>query len=87
MSYTHVNDSSPIARKRHVCMGCGESIAPGEKYLRRFGFGEYGPQTDTWHFECEQFAFGDGDSIWESSPGAFSRKEAIEYRKSLEESK
>lgn len=79
MNYHHVNDTSPKARNRYLCVGCGEFIDVGELHLKRFGYGEAGPQSDRWHFECEEYAFADGECVYESSPGCFSRDEAKSY--------
>lgn len=34
---------SPTARKHHSCDDCGRTVNPGEKYMRQFVIGDYGP--------------------------------------------
>ncbi len=77
MGWAHLSDTFPKARKRYRCVGCWEFIEIGEKHLARRAIDDDGPCTCRWHPECEEFAFSDGDPIYDSAPGAFSRKEAL----------
>lgn len=54
MSWMHVEDTKPKARKRHVCLLCGFGIEVGEVYVRRFGFGDEGPCSFEMHVRCER---------------------------------
>lgn len=54
MSYTLLSESHPVARKKHRCIWCGESIQPGEKYRRERGVFDGNMQDFAWHPECAQ---------------------------------
>ena len=81
MSWTHFRDEHPRARKPYICCGCGTRIEIGEIHLYRVGAWQGdGLTTSRWHPECERFAFSDpSEPIYESPPGCFSRKEAMEH--------
>lgn len=53
MSWSHVEDRIHVARKRHVCVLCGQHILPGTQYLTRFGYDDDGPIRSCMHIDCE----------------------------------
>lgn len=67
MSYTHLSDSRPIARKQHRCIWCAQFIEVGEQYERTASIYDGEFQNDAWHLECraamleEMAAFGGGE--------------------------
>jgi len=52
MAYTHIGESSPIARKQHRCIWCAQFIEVGEKYERTASIYDGEFQSDAWHPEC-----------------------------------
>jgi hypothetical protein len=50
---TTLADEWPVARKEHVCIWCGETIAKGERYRRWRGVWEGEAITNKWHKECD----------------------------------
>lgn len=77
MSWTHLSDKEPKARKRYRCQGCWEFIEIGEKHLHRTGVMDGTMVSARWHPECEEYAFSDGNDEYESPPGCFCRAEAL----------
>lgn len=74
MSWQHIEDKLVKARKPHRCYCCGQAIAIGEIYLRRFGYGEDGPQSFRFHPECEKETRDWDEGDWETfCPGDFKR--------------
>jgi hypothetical protein len=59
VSYTLLSESTPVARKAHRCIWCGERIAVGERYTheRSIYDGEF--QNHHWHPECRADANAD----------------------------
>jgi hypothetical protein len=53
MSWTHLNDTKPRARKPHRCELCGLPITKGEVHVARRGIGDDGPCTFRMHIDCE----------------------------------
>lgn len=51
--YTLLGETFPVARKRHRCIWCGESILPGEKYRRERSVYDGSMQDHKWHVECD----------------------------------
>lgn len=82
MSWTHLSDTRPKARKRYRCVGCWEAIEPGEQHLYRTGVLDGQMVCARWHPECEAYAFMDGDDVYDGVPGQFTRAEAITEAKS-----
>jgi len=56
MSYSLIKETWPVARKRHKCIWCGESILPSEKHRHEISnyCGEL--QDHRWHAECDEAA-------------------------------
>ncbi len=59
MSWTHLRDTNPKAKKEHKCFLCGEKILVGEKYISRSGIDDVGLTSFAMHVECE-----DGTKDW-----------------------
>jgi hypothetical protein len=76
VSWTHLRDTFPKARKRYRCVGCWELIEVGEKHLFRTGVMDGAMVSVRWHPECEEYAFSDGNEEYDSPPGCFTRAEA-----------
>ena len=53
MAWYHVEDRTVTARKRHVCLLCGQYISVGTRYVSRFGFDNEGPLRTCMHVDCE----------------------------------
>lgn len=66
MSWHHVEDTTPRARKPHRCYVCGDPILVGEKHVRRFGYHEEGPISIRMHVECEKKTENWDTFDWES---------------------
>lgn len=49
---TELLNSTPIARKEHVCSWCGEGIPKGEAYHRWTGVFDDDFQSNATHLEC-----------------------------------
>jgi hypothetical protein len=54
--YTLLAESFQVARKRHRCIWCGESILPGETYRRERSVYDGEMQNFAWHPECSEAA-------------------------------
>lgn len=67
MSWTHLNDSTPVARKPHQCYLCEHEIPVGEKHLCRTGIdGEVRrPVTFRMHLGCHELTKGWDEDDWE----------------------
>jgi hypothetical protein len=44
--------TTPVAKKDHRCIWCGESIPTGEKHHKQFGRFDGEIQTNRYHDEC-----------------------------------
>lgn len=66
MSWTHLSDSTPVARKPHRCYLCEGEIPKGEKHLCRTGIdGEAGrPVTFRMHLGCHELTKGWDEDDW-----------------------
>lgn len=53
MNFNLISESSPVVRKVHRCVWCGEDINKGEKYHARTYTFE-GLQNDKAHLDCKQ---------------------------------
>lgn len=65
MSWTHLSDERPKARKAHVCYLCGRPIAVGEQHIRRVGVNEDGLFASRMHITCEALTAGWDEDSWE----------------------
>lgn len=52
MGYTLIHETTQKAAKRYVCIWCGESILPGNTYVREFSVYDGDTQKHKWHPEC-----------------------------------
>lgn len=53
MSWTHLRDERPKARKAYRCFLCGEPIPVGEVHVSRAGVRDDGLETFRMHIECK----------------------------------
>lgn len=77
MSWTHLRDTEPVARKRFHCFVCSEPIEIGEKCLARTGIGDWGPCTFRMHLECVEQTLDWHETDWEchdADPGLRPKK-------------
>jgi hypothetical protein len=51
MHYTHLSNTTPVARKIYPCVWCNEKILLGEKHVKEVGTYD-GFQSNRWHNEC-----------------------------------
>lgn len=65
MTWTHIKERRPIARKQHVCELCGREIFPGRRYVVRFGYGDGRPVRFMMHEHCEYQTRGWDLMDWE----------------------
>ena len=56
MSYTLISETTPVAKKAHICIWCGEKIIPGQCYVRERSVYDGEPQSHKWHTECRAAA-------------------------------
>lgn len=79
MSWTHLSDTQPRARKTYPCRVCLENIEVGEKHVARRGVGDEGPVTIRFHDECERITKSWDLMTWETHcPGDCTRQEVRE---------
>lgn len=64
MSYTHLEDTQPKARKRYVCELCRDPIEQGTVHIARRGIGEEGPETCRMHIDCEKLTHDWEEEDW-----------------------
>jgi hypothetical protein len=66
MSWTHIEDTTPTARKPYKCYLCGLPIAKGEKHVKRYGIIEGEGRVSTrMHIACEALTRHWEDVDWE----------------------
>lgn len=53
MSWTHLSDTKPKARKRYNCELCGQPIEPGQQHVARRGVCDGDMVTARMHIYCE----------------------------------
>ena len=61
MYWTHIATDHHTAHKQHVCIWCGESIVPGERYVKTCGVVETEFQVSKYHTECYDAMIDDAD--------------------------
>ena len=54
MSWTHIQDTTPKARKEYECLLCGMKIPKGAVHTARSGVGDDGFDTFRMHHACEE---------------------------------
>lgn len=80
MSWTHLRDSRPVARKTHQCSLCEYPIPAGERHVYRTGTLDGELSTDRMHGRCAELA----DRTYEDD-GDWGCHDAAEFRRVLEE--
>jgi len=79
VSWRHLKDSEPVARRDHSCFLCGQQIPAGEQYVRRVGFDDRELVTTTMHTECDVETWDWDQTDWETfSPGELERPRGVE---------
>jgi len=69
MSWIHLSDTLPKARKQYRCELCGVEIPKGMEHVARRGIGDDGPITFRMHKPCEVVTRDWDESDWESCCG------------------
>ena len=71
--WTHIEDTTPKARKNHRCYLCGLMIPKGLEHVKRFGAdsGE-GLSSFRMHYQCERVAQAWSQDDWERMPDEWS---------------
>ena len=65
MSWKHLEDTTPKARKKYRCHLCGLSIDAGDKYIKRTGVdGEF--IMTRMHIKCEKLTDNWNENDWEN---------------------
>ena len=77
----HCTDPETLtARKRHICMSCGEPVNQGEQYMRWRCYDSGDVGTVKMHPECHAMhcndASGFGGGPWEFTPFSHERPKA-----------
>lgn len=54
MTYHLLSDRTRTAKKRHICIWCGEAIEPGTRYREERSVYEGNMQLHRWHLECDE---------------------------------
>lgn len=65
MAWTHLRDTTPKARKSHVCDLCGKPIFAGEAHIYRRGIRDGEFVASRMHSQCEAVTRGWSDDDWE----------------------
>jgi hypothetical protein len=76
MSWRHISDETPTARKPHECFLCGLPIAKGERHVKRRGSNDGVPITFRMHARCNEVAAAWDEDDWlimSGEHGAFRR--------------
>jgi len=76
MSWTHIEDTTPKARKEHRCILCELPIEKGVVHVARFGVDDDGKVKVRMHIECEKATEGWSYEDWEVN-------DAYEFRHNL----
>lgn len=66
MSWQHLNDKTPRARRRYRCYLCGAAIEIGEVYLRRTGVADCAMVSAKMHITCEEKTREWDEMDWET---------------------
>lgn len=83
MSWTHLSDTQPKARKRHWCCLCEHAIDIGTVHVARRGIGDDGPLTMRMHTACESVAHDWSQLDWECHDASEFR-EVLKLRTNLD---
>jgi hypothetical protein len=79
MSWTHLRDETPKARKGYSCCLCGDPIRVGDQHVKRVGINEDGMEVSRMHTRCEAATENWDMTDWECFDGP-----SVEFRESLE---
>lgn len=72
MSWTHLSDTKPRAKKRHMCCLCERGIEPGAVHIARRGISDGQAITTRMHIACEALTKSWDEGDWEcSDPSTF----------------
>lgn len=83
--WTHLEDTTPRARKPYQCYLCCGPIAIGEQHVKRAGIWEGEPISQRMHTACEKLTHKWDEGDWESfSPGDSGFREELEEAKRKE---
>lgn len=75
MSWTHLEDSTPVARKPHRCYLCNLRIEKGERHTKRTGVNDDGLDSVRMHTACVAITADWDEDAWESiDPSEFRRE-------------
>jgi len=83
MSWTHLSDTNPKARKDHFCELCERIILKGTVHVARRGIGDGGPCTIRMHIACEIVSRGFDIDEWENLDPSEFRKDMEDREKVL----
>lgn len=64
MTWRYIEDRRPVARKKHRCYLCDRIILAGDRYVKRFGVGEDGPDSFAMHEACESLTAEWDEDNW-----------------------
>jgi hypothetical protein len=78
MSWIHIEDTTPKARKDYRCLLCERLIPKGIIHVARFGVGDEGKVKVRMHTACELMTRKWGVEEWEN-------QDPYEFRKEMEE--
>ena len=77
MSYQLIRETFPVARVKHRCIWCGQSVLVGEKH--RHEISKYDELQDfRWHLECVEAAKAYFKSSWEEEFSAYENDRPVE---------
>lgn len=79
MSWIHLEDSTPVARKPHRCYLCGLGIEQGERHVKRAGIGDDGPHSVRMHSACVEVTGGWDEDAWDCIDPSEFRIELAEF--------
>lgn len=77
MSWKHIRDATPVARREHQCYLCEQPIPAGEQHVRRVGRNDGGFDSFRMHAYCDVLSRDWDEYQWESPDSA-------EFRRQLE---
>lgn len=80
MSWIHLEDSTPVARKPYRCYLCDLRIEAGERHVKRAGINDDGLCSVRMHAECCAMASTWDEDAWECIDASEVRLELAEYR-------
>jgi len=82
MSWNHLEDTSPKAKKEYRCYLCGLKINIGEKHIKRTGTADFEFITQRMHIDCEKLTNDWDENDWENFDEAEFRQDLKNQNKS-----